>query len=46
MLEDNLAQIPAGTIPRAAKRRLPALETEVQSFLGALRRETDNRRTF
>jgi len=42
MLEDNLAHVPAGVISPAAERRLPALKAELQSFLKAVRRETDD----
>jgi hypothetical protein len=42
MLEDNLARVPAGVISPAAKRRMPALKAELQSFLKEVRRETDD----
>jgi len=44
MLEDNLAHVPAGVISPAARRRLPALATELRSFIEAVRRETDQLR--
>jgi len=46
MLEDNLTHVPAGVISPAAKRRVPALKAELQSFLKAVRRETDDLRTL
>lgn len=46
MLEQNLAKVPAGVISPAGKRRLPALQKELGTFLGDLRRETDNYRTL
>jgi len=46
MLADNLARVPAGVLSPAGKRRLPALESELQNFLDALRRETDDLSTL
>jgi len=46
MLDDNLAQVPAGVLSPAGKRRLPALKSELQAFLDALRRETDDLSTL
>ena len=46
MLTDNLAQVPAGVISPAARRRLPALRDELAHFIAALRRETADLRTL
>lgn len=40
MLEDNLAQVPAGVVSPAARSRLPALREELARFLKDLRRES------
>jgi hypothetical protein len=44
MLTDNLAQVPAGVVSPAARRRMPALRDELSKFIAALRRETDDLR--
>lgn len=46
MLEENLAKVPPGVVSPAGKRRLPALQKELATFLEDLRRETDNYRTL
>ena len=46
MLDDNLAHVPAGVFSPAGKKRVPALKSELQAFLDALRRETDGLRTL
>ncbi len=46
MLDDNLAQVPAGVLSPAGKRRVPALQSELKSFLDALRQETDGLKTL
>ena len=46
MLEDNLAQVPAGVVSPAARRRLPGMREELARFLRELRSETDNLKTL
>ena len=46
MLMENLAQVPAGVVSAAARRRMPALRDELARFIAALRRETEDLRTL
>ena len=46
MLEDNLAQVPAGVVSGAARRRRPGMRAELARFLKELRSETDNLKTL
>jgi hypothetical protein len=42
MLDENLAAVPGRVLSPAGKKRRPALEAELRSFMKALRRETDD----
>lgn len=46
MLEDNLAQVPAGILTPAGRRLLPARRTQLERFLRELRSETDELRSL